>query len=461
MKHNSDRELIEQSCMGLLLLLSLLFILVAGCGGDDGSDEDGDDSDEPGDKLADVRPIIEEFQINPNEAQDLSAESGAGVSFAAGSLELEGGGEAGEDATVVLENYLYKTGGLVTDMPGGFLGVDENGQEMALLALGVIGVSITDADDQALNLKSGSEAILTIPSLVDNGPESAPLWLLDEATGVWHEEGVSTRDGSEYKGTVTHFSTWNVDLACMTACIEGKVQTSSGKPLPNVNVLAVTKMSTCQSFMPGLLSGGGDTSNSDGSYRISALPGDSMVDLSAEYDGVTFRKGVVIPDAGDSCVQYTIVFEEDDGPPPTGGCEASTLTSTLWGGVGAAGECMFGEHYFDVKFLSDGTWRTFMRCWDTGDAECHVGFLLSGTWVLDDCVITVQQKLANLITAAWEIKDGKLVFKEGISWEYADGSYYETDNPAVSYMSWGEATFSPITVVQTPYCDSVDASNFP
>lgn len=460
MKRGSDRKRIGRSCMGFLLLLSMLFVSAAGCGGDDGTDKD-EDGDAPDQELANVRPISEDFQINPNEAQDLLADSGAGVSFAAGSLEPEGGREAGEDATVVLENYLYRSGGLVTDMPGGFLGVDENGQEMALLSLGVIGITITDADDQVLNLKSGSEAVLTIPSLVDDGPESAPLWLLDETTGVWQEEGVATRDGSEYKATVTHFSTWNVDLACMTACIEGRVQTSSGEALPSVNVLAVTKMSTCQSFMPGLLSGGSDTSESDGSYRITALPGDSLVELTAEYDGKAFKKGVVIPGSGDACVQYTIIFEEEDGPPPTGGCESSTLTSTLWGGVGAAGECMFGDHYFDVKFESDGTWRTFMRCWDTGDAECHVGFLLSGTWVLEDCVLTVQQKLANLITAAWEIKDGRLVFKEGISWEYADGTYYETDNPAVSYMSWGEATFSPITEVQTPYCDSVDASNFP
>ena len=39
-----------------------------------------------------------------------------------------------------------------------------------------------------------------------------PLWYFDEQKGMWVEEGVATKQGNQYVGTVNHFTDWNCDI---------------------------------------------------------------------------------------------------------------------------------------------------------------------------------------------------------------------------------------------------------
>jgi len=67
-------------------------------------------------------------------------------------------------------------------------------------------------------------------------PNTIPLWYLDETTGLWKEEGMATKTGSSYVGTVQHFSTWNCDYSGPKATISGIAVDCNGGPLPNVIV---------------------------------------------------------------------------------------------------------------------------------------------------------------------------------------------------------------------------------
>jgi hypothetical protein len=293
----------------------LLWFLGGGCGSTNGSGGSAG--------IVRPRPIVETFQIDPRAAQDLKAASGVGLAFAAGSLEIAGGGSPAPRATVELANYLGDPSLLPTDMPGSFHGQDQSGASVSLASFGVMGVTITDSSGAQLNLKAGSTATLTIPSTGgDSGPGHAPLWYLPDNGDTWKEEGSAQLAGSVYHASVPHFSLWNVDIACNHACVHGIVTDGAGKPLGGVEVLARATTSTCQWFTPGALSGGATVTLADGSYQVDWLPGDSVLELQASHLGDTVSTSVTIPARGDACVEVDpLVFGGGGacGEPP-GGC---------------------------------------------------------------------------------------------------------------------------------------------
>ena len=92
---------------------------------------------------------------------------------------------------------------------------DDGSQQTDLVTVGVIDVKLTDpATGAALNLKKGTQATLIYPKVsTDQNLPSIPLWYYDEEQTVWVKDGVATRqtDGS-YKGQVSHFTLWNLDI---------------------------------------------------------------------------------------------------------------------------------------------------------------------------------------------------------------------------------------------------------
>jgi len=76
---------------------------------------------------------------------------------------------------------------------------------------------MNDASGNKLQLATGNTATITIPipsSLLSKAPSSIPLWYFDDTKGAWKQEGVATKQGSNYIGVVSHFSFWNAgDLA--------------------------------------------------------------------------------------------------------------------------------------------------------------------------------------------------------------------------------------------------------
>jgi hypothetical protein len=57
------------------------------------------------------------------------------------------------------------------------------------------------------------------------------LWYVDEATGIWKEEGTAVRNGNNYVGEVKHFSFWNFDYGLPSVTLSATLKNSHGSPI--------------------------------------------------------------------------------------------------------------------------------------------------------------------------------------------------------------------------------------
>jgi hypothetical protein len=125
-------------------------------------------------------------------------------------------------------------------IPGGdLLGKDAGGNDVALYTYGMLGAELKGSSGEQLQLATGSNASLTMAiaaSQISSAPFSIPLWYFDEATSLWKEEGSATKVGSNYVGTVSHFSWWNLDVPGNKATIIGKVLDCNSVPMSNIVV---------------------------------------------------------------------------------------------------------------------------------------------------------------------------------------------------------------------------------
>lgn len=124
-------------------------------------------------------------------------------------------------------------------VPGSFMANDRDGKRVILSSYGMMAVELESSTGEKLQVKSGSAATLTSPipsSALATAPATIPLWYVDEATGLWKEEGTATKQGSNYVGTVKHFSYWNCDIPVQTITLKGKFVTAKGQPLVNASI---------------------------------------------------------------------------------------------------------------------------------------------------------------------------------------------------------------------------------
>lgn len=108
-----------------------------------------------------------------------------------------------------------------------------------LYSYGILRVEMETPAGEELNVTSSKPSAITsiIPDeLVASAPATIPLWYFDEETGVWREEGVATKQGNKYVGTVNHFTDWNCDYPGYITSVTGKVVDCQGQPMPNVVV---------------------------------------------------------------------------------------------------------------------------------------------------------------------------------------------------------------------------------
>ena len=74
-----------------------------------------------------------------------------------------------------------------------------------ITGFGGLALQLQSTNDQELGL--APDVTLTVgiaiaPTLLATAPSTIDLWALDEATGLWVQEGTATRNGDRYEGTV-------------------------------------------------------------------------------------------------------------------------------------------------------------------------------------------------------------------------------------------------------------------
>ena len=161
--------------------------------------------------------------------------------------------------------------------PGNFAGL-VGSEEKPFESYGFMDVTVTGSGP--LQLASGKTATIEIPipaADVASAPNTIDLWYYDTADGYWKQEGTATKVGSVYRGTVTHFSTWNADYLYDQAYITGRVVNSEGTPQVGATVVCDGVDYSGRSEA---------TTGTDGRFRISVRP-NSSVQIWASKGGIS------------------------------------------------------------------------------------------------------------------------------------------------------------------------------
>lgn len=112
---------------------------------------------------------------------------------------------------VYIKTHNAKDADFVTQMPGGVIGINADNESKILSFFSILGVELEDANGAPLQLIDGVDAKISMPIPADQlskAPNELTFGHLDEATGLWMEEGIAKKVGNTYQATVTHFSYW-------------------------------------------------------------------------------------------------------------------------------------------------------------------------------------------------------------------------------------------------------------
>jgi len=225
---------------------------------------------------------LSNMQTQATQANTLT---GAVVDLAANSIVIEGTNTPVDSAQIEVTNAMPGDARYTAAFPGDFVG-NKAGQDIAIESFGYARIDIS-SNGQKCNLAEGKTANIAIPvaSGADPGTPTIDLWSLDETASKWIYEGVATRDASGspvvYRGTVSHFSTYNLDRAIPDAIpFNVTVKNAAGAAVAGAAVVI-----TATSSSGGVWEGRG-VSDSSGKVRFPTVaPGTVSVQVS--YGGKT------------------------------------------------------------------------------------------------------------------------------------------------------------------------------
>jgi hypothetical protein len=173
--------------------------------------------------------------IDGTTGGEVSFASGAKVALKPNGVVNAATGAAYTGAVSVYAAYIDPTAADIDQViPGSFMANDKNGGRVSLASYGMMAVELESSTGEKLQVKSGSTATLTTPipaSAQASAPATIPMWYVDEATGLWKEQGTATKQGTVYVGDVSHFSFWNCDVSINSIQLSLTVKNGAGDPI--------------------------------------------------------------------------------------------------------------------------------------------------------------------------------------------------------------------------------------
>ena len=171
-------------------------------------------------------------------AETIALPNGASVSLQGDYIQADGSAYTG-DVNVILHHLDPTDESMGEQMPGMLYAANSENEERMLQTFGMLAVELRGSAGEDLNLAEGSTAEIIVPldvSLVADAPSTIPLWYFDEVNGYWIEDGEATLVGSNYVGTVSHFSFWNCDIPAEAVNLCVTVTDENDNLLSNLNV---------------------------------------------------------------------------------------------------------------------------------------------------------------------------------------------------------------------------------
>jgi hypothetical protein len=260
-------------------------------------------------------------------------------------------------------------------MPGNYLARNGNTTQ-AIESNGAMQVEFADADGSKLQLASGQTATIRIPAVKRGNttlPATIALYYLDEASGLWVQDGSATLQGTApsqyYEGTVTHFTAWNADKPYDTVYINGCLQDASGKRITtNAFVLGEGVDYIATTYAQGDSAGNfrmavkkNSTTRLFG-QQLSPVRYSATVDVAVADTDVTMSSCLVLDVDG---YAPALGFPPVSGPPTPVGAYSGHYTGTFGGTetgtfdvtISDTGRVLGGGHSatFNIDFLVNGT----------------------------------------------------------------------------------------------------------
>jgi len=188
--------------------------------------------------------------FNSTSGGKIDIDQGGSITFDPSSIVSENGSAYAGDVYVTAIRLATNDPDLDYKMPGALIGRNTAGERQALATLGMVAVELQDATGNKLNLAPGAKAEIVFPVLPEDqsvAPATIPLWYFDEVEGIWIEEGEAILVGTDYIGSVSHFSYWNCDdpFDLVEFCV--RVVYPNGLPVAGVKVTIKTEGLGCGS----------------------------------------------------------------------------------------------------------------------------------------------------------------------------------------------------------------------
>ena len=176
--------------------------------------------------------------VSSGTAATVSLSNGAAVDLSGAYSNADGSDYTG-DVQVTLHLLNPTDEDMQQQMPGMLLAENSQNEARMLETLGMVAVELRSETGEKLNLSEGTTATITVPldpETLAGAPNEIPLWYFDEENGYWIEEGSATLQGTNYVGTVSHFSFWNCDIPTEYVNICMNITDSNNIPLSNIKV---------------------------------------------------------------------------------------------------------------------------------------------------------------------------------------------------------------------------------
>ena len=126
------------------------------------------------------------------------------------------------------------------EMPGDLSAINNEGYLQTLVSYGMVAAELSGQSNEKLQISKGKSVSFIAPieqEQLSSAPNSMPLWLFNEANGLWEERGIATKEGNNYVGKFDHFSYWNFDMPHTPCIVKVKFVDKDDNPVQNLEVM--------------------------------------------------------------------------------------------------------------------------------------------------------------------------------------------------------------------------------